>query len=66
MQLTLLAIAFATVTIAGPIKPYEVRTAVESTPFMPYGQSINLLTTPTAVVVKREEAIEPPQADAKV
>ena len=26
---------------------------------MPYGQGIDLLTTPTAVVVKLEEAIEP-------
>ncbi|THY07252.1 hypothetical protein D6D01_09798 [Aureobasidium pullulans] len=65
MQLTLLAITFATLTIAIPINPYEIRTAIKSTPSMPYGQSINLLTTPTAVVVKREEAVEPPQADAK-
>ncbi|THY99969.1 hypothetical protein D6C93_03812 [Aureobasidium pullulans] len=65
MQLTLLAIAFAPLAIAGPINPYEVRTAIKSTPSMPYGQGIDLLTTPTVVVVKREEAIEPPQADAK-
>ncbi|THW59248.1 hypothetical protein D6D19_10294 [Aureobasidium pullulans] len=65
MQLTLFALAFATLAIAGPINLYEVRTAFESTPSMPYGQSIDLLTTPTAVVVKREEAIKPPQADAK-
>jgi len=65
MQLTLFALAFATLAIAGPINPYEVRTAIKSTPSMPYGQGIDLLTTPTAVVVKREEAIKPPQADAK-
>ncbi|THX70114.1 hypothetical protein D6D08_05836 [Aureobasidium pullulans] len=65
MQLTLFALTFATLAIAGPINPYEVRTAIKSTPSMSYGQDIDLLTTPTAVVVKREEAIEPPQADAK-
>ena len=65
MQLTLFALTFATLAIAGPINPYEVRIAIKSTPSMPYGQGIDLLTTPTAVVVKLEEAIEPPQADAK-
>ncbi|THV99569.1 hypothetical protein D6D25_08907, partial [Aureobasidium pullulans] len=65
MQLTLFALTFATLAIAGPINPYEVRTAIKSTPSMSYGQGIDILTTPTAVVVKREEAIEPPQADAK-
>ncbi|CAD0046736.1 unnamed protein product [Aureobasidium pullulans] len=65
MQFTLFALALATLTIAIPINPCEIRTAIESTPSMPYGQGIDLLTTPTAVVVKREEAVEPPQADAK-
>lgn len=35
------------------------QTYLKSTPSMPYGQGIDLLTTPTAVVVKLEEAIEP-------